>query len=64
MVTSEEKRRLIEAYREPPDVRATLASAAAGLLVILVVAAAGASLPEVDPAEAAALSAKRLATGR
>ena len=64
MITSDERRKLIERYGQPVDARAALAAAAAALLIVVLVAAFGASFSETDPADAAAISAKRLATGR
>jgi hypothetical protein len=64
MITSDERRKLIERYSQPVDVRAALAAAAAGLLIVMLVAAFGGSFAETDPADAAAISSKQLATGR
>ena len=43
MVSSSEKRQLLESYREPVSARATIAKSIAGLLIVVLVALFGAS---------------------
>lgn len=64
MITSDERRRLIERYRQPTNARAALAIAAAGLIIIVLIAVIGAGFSEDEPSDAAAVSAKRVANGR
>ena len=63
MVTSSEKRRLLEEYREPVDARGALAKAAVGLLIVAGLALIGATYP-VPEEPSAEVSSKRVASGR
>ena len=63
MVSSSEKRRLLDAYSDPVNVRAAIAASAAGLLVVLSLGLIGLTYPvEVEPS--AAVSSPRVASGR
>ena len=63
MVSSSEKRRLLEAYRDPVSVRAALAVSAAGLLVVLGLGLLGLAYPvEMDPS--AGVRSQQVAKGR
>jgi hypothetical protein len=62
-MTSTERRRLEAQYREPIDARAELAKCAAGLLVIVAIAASSFADEEQDSLKAA-VSAPRVASGR
>jgi len=62
MMTSTERRRLEAQYREPINVRAELAKCAAGLLVIVAIAASSFTDDEQDAVKAA-VSAPRAASG-
>ena len=64
MVNSSEKRRLIECYREPRDAWAVVARCAAGLLIVVVIAIAGASHSDGEAPETARVNSPRVATGR
>ncbi len=62
MVSSNEKRRLVEAYREPIDARAAIAKCAAGLLIVAGIALIGVSSGEGEPS--ATVSSRQVASGR
>lgn len=62
-MTSNERSRLEAQYREPIDARAEIAKCAAGLLVIVAIAASGLADGQEDPLEAA-VSVPRVASGR
>jgi hypothetical protein len=63
MVSSSEKRRLLEQYREPLNARAVLAKAVAGLAIIFGIAMIGLTAP-VDGDTRAELKMKQAASGR
>lgn len=63
MVSSSEKRRLLDAYREPVDARAAIAKCIAGLLIVAGIALIGVSSTAEEPS-LAAVSAARAASGR
>ena len=62
MVSSSEKRRLLEAYREPIDARAAIAKCVAGLVIVAGIALIGVSSGEGELT--ASVSAPRVASGR
>jgi hypothetical protein len=64
MVTESEKRKLRAAYGEHIDGRAALAKCAAGLLIIIGLAAIGVATPGDETTHTAALSAPRAEIGR
>jgi hypothetical protein len=64
MVDSSEQRRLIACYREPRNARAVVARCAAGLLIVAVIAIAGASYSDSEAPETARVNAPRVASGR
>ena len=64
MVSSEEKRQLLESYREPVNARAVVAKCAAGLLVIIGIAVVGITTDTGDSAMSAAAVTPRVALGR
>ena len=57
MIGAEEKRRLIDAYRDSLDGRKAVARSAAGLLIVALVAGFGASYAERDETAATAARA-------
>ena len=63
MVSSSEKRRLMEAYRDPVGARAAVAKAVAGLLIIIGVAVIGATQP-VEDEQTAQVSSRQAASAR
>jgi hypothetical protein len=63
MVSSSEKRRLLEQYREPLNAHAVLAKAVAGLVIIFGIAMIGLTAP-VDGDTRAELKMKQAASGR
>ena len=63
MVSSSEKRRLMEAYQDPVGARAAVAKAVAGLVVIISIAVIGTAQP-VEDERTAQVSSEQAATGR
>jgi hypothetical protein len=63
MVSSSEKNRLLEAYREPVDAHVAVAKAVAGLVVIISIAVIGAAQP-VEDERTAQVSSEQAASGR
>ena len=64
MVTSQEKRRLIEAYSGRQSTHAALPVTIVGLLVVVSVAVIAALHSDNDSAATAGLTAKQVVTGR
>jgi hypothetical protein len=63
-MTSNERRRIEAEYREPVDARRVIAKCAAGLLVVMAIAASGAIVGGVEDSARAAFSVPQVATGR
>ena len=63
MISSSEKRKLLEQYRDPIYARAAIVKAVAGLLIVLGVALVGTTSP-LDADQTAGVSSQQVAKGR
>jgi hypothetical protein len=62
MISSSEKRRLMEAYQDPVGARAAVAKAIAGLVIIIGIAVIGTQT--VEDEQTAQVSSQQAASGR